>query len=145
MAVEHLTLEKFKEQIFDYENEKEWKYKGDVPAIVDFYADWCHPCKMVAPIMEKLQERYKGKLKVWKLDTEAERELAAMFGIRNIPSILFIPLEGTPMMQIGAFPEHVYVEIIEKELLKDQDKAEASQEESKAEDNGQSEEKSQEN
>ena len=128
MAVEHLTLQKFKDQIFDYENEKEWKYKGDVPAIIDFYADWCNPCKMVAPIMEKLQEKYKGKLKVWKLDTEAERELTAMFGIRNIPSILFIPKEGTPMMQIGAFPEHVYVEIIENELLKDKEPAEESKE-----------------
>jgi thioredoxin len=117
MAVEHLTLQKFKEQIFDYENEKEWKYKGDIPAVVDFYADWCNPCKMIAPIMEKLSEKYEGKVKIWKLDTEAERELAAMFGIRNIPSVLFIPKDRTPMMQIGALPEHVYVEIIEKELL----------------------------
>ncbi len=128
MAVEHLTLEKFKDQIFDYENEKEWKYKGDVPAIIDFYADWCQPCKMVAPIMEKLQEKYQGKLKVWKLDTEDQRELAAMFGIRNIPSILFIPMEGTPMMQVGALPEHIYEEIIQKELFKEgqnEEKAEA--------------------
>jgi len=117
MAVEHLTLQKFKDQIFDYENEKEWKYKGDIPAVVDFYADWCQPCKMVAPIMEKLSEKYAGKVKIWKLDTEAERELAAMFGIRNIPSILFIPMEGTPMMQVGALPEHIYEEIIDKELL----------------------------
>ncbi len=121
MAVEHLTLQKFKDQIFDYENEKEWKYKGEVPAVVDFYADWCNPCKMIAPIMEKLSEQYEGKVKIWKLDTEAERELAAMFGIRNIPSVLFIPMEGTPMMQVGALPEHVYVEIIEKELLKNKD------------------------
>jgi len=117
MAVEHLTLQKFKDQIFDYENEKEWKYKGDIPAVVDFYADWCQPCKMVAPIMEKLSEKYAGKVKIWKLDTEAERELAAMFNIRNIPSILFIPLEGQPMMQVGALPEHIYEEIIDKELL----------------------------
>ncbi len=118
MATEKLTLEKFKNEIFDYENEKEWKYKGEVPAVVDFYADWCGPCKMIAPIMEKLSEKYAGKVKIWKLDTEAERELAAMFGIRNIPSVLFIPMEGTPMMQVGALPEHVYEEIIEKELLK---------------------------
>ncbi len=126
MAVEHLTLQKFKDQIFDYENEKEWKYKGDIPAVVDFYADWCQPCKMVAPIMEKLSEKYAGKVKIWKLDTEAERELAAMFGIRNIPSILFIPMEGTPMMQVGALPEHIYEEIIDKELLgkKKEDNAE---------------------
>ncbi len=118
MATEKLTLEKFKNEIFDYENEKEWKYKGEIPAVIDFYADWCGPCKMIAPIMEKLSEKYAGQVKIWKLDTEAERELAAMFGIRNIPSVLFIPMEGTPMMQVGALPEHMYEEIIEKELLK---------------------------
>ena len=135
MAVEHLTLEKFKDQIFDYENEKEWKYKGEVPAVIDFYADWCQPCKMIAPIMEKLQEKYDGKLKIWKLDTEDQRELAAMFGIRNIPSVLFIPMEGTPMMQVGALPEHLYVEIIEKELLKEDKSAEKQEVEAKEEEN----------
>jgi len=135
MAVEHLTLEKFKDQIFDYENEKEWKYKGEVPAVIDFYADWCQPCKMIAPIMEKLQEKYDGKLKIWKLDTEDQRELAAMFGIRNIPSVLFIPMEGTPMMQVGALPEHLYVEIIEKELLKGDKQAEKQEVEAKEEEN----------
>jgi len=119
MPTIELTLQKFKDEIFDYENEKEWKYKGDVPAIVDFWADWCQPCKMVAPIMENLSNKYEGKLKVYKVDTEKERELAGMFGIRSIPSILFIPVEGTPMMQPGALPEHVYDEIITKELFKE--------------------------
>ena len=125
-----LTLQKFKDEIFDYENEKEWKYKGDVPAIVDFWADWCQPCKMVAPIMENLSNKYEGKLKVYKVDTEKERELAGMFGIRSIPSILFIPKEGTPMMQPGALPEHIYEEIIQKELFKE-GKEEEKKEENK--------------
>jgi thioredoxin len=119
MATIKLTLQKFKDEIFDYENEKEWKFKGDTPAIVDFWAEWCNPCKMVAPIMENLSEKYEGKLKVYKVDTESERELSGMFGIRSIPSILFIPVEGTPMMQPGALPENVYDEIIAKELFKE--------------------------
>jgi thioredoxin len=119
MATINLTLQKFKDEIFDYENEKEWKFKGDTPAIVDFWAEWCNPCKMVAPIMENLSEKYEGKLKVYKVDTESERELSGMFGIRSIPSILFIPVEGTPMMQPGALPENVYDEIIAKELFKE--------------------------
>ena len=119
MATIALTLQKFKDEIFDFENEKEWKYKGDIPAIVDFWAEWCQPCKMVAPIMENLSNKYEGKLKVYKVDTETERELSGMFGIRSIPSILFIPVEGTPMMQPGALPENVYDEIIAKELFKE--------------------------
>jgi thioredoxin len=119
MATINLTLQKFKDEIFDFENEKEWKFKGDTPAIVDFWAEWCNPCKMVAPIMENLSEKYEGKLKVYKVDTESERELSGMFGIRSIPSILFIPVEGTPMMQPGALPENVYDEIIAKELFKE--------------------------
>jgi len=131
MPTIELTLQKFKDEIFDYENEKEWKYKGDVPAIVDFWADWCQPCKMVAPIMENLSNKYEGKLKVYKVDTEKERELAGMFGIRSIPSILFIPVEGTPMMQPGALPENIYDEIITKELFKE-GKEEEKQEDKKA-------------
>ena len=119
MATINLTLQKFKDEIFDFENEKEWKFKGDTPAIVDFWAEWCNPCKMVAPIMENLSEKHEGKLIVYKVDTETEKELSGMFGIRSIPSILFIPVEGTPMMQPGALPENVYDEIIAKELFKE--------------------------
>jgi thioredoxin len=119
MATINLTLQKFKDEIFDFENEKEWKFKGDTPAIVDFWAEWCNPCKMVAPIMESLSEKHEGKLIVYKVDTETEKELSGMFGIRSIPSILFIPVEGTPMMQPGALPENVYDEIIAKELFKE--------------------------
>ena len=119
MATIKLTNQKFLDDIFDYTTEKEWKYKDSVPAIIDFYADWCGPCKMVAPILEELSEQYEGKLKIYKLDTEVERELAAVFGIRSIPSILFIPVDGKPMMQVGALPKSTLIDVIEKELLKE--------------------------
>lgn len=112
-----LTTQKFKDDIFDYTTEKEWVYKGNVPAIIDFYADWCGPCKMVAPILEELANEYDGKLNIYKVDTEAEQELSQVFGIRSIPSILFIPQDRQPMMQAGALPKHVLIEVIEKELL----------------------------
>ena len=92
--------------------------KGEVPAIIDFYADWCGPCKMVTPILEELSNEYKDKLIIYKVDTEQERELSSVFGIRSIPSILFIPVEGQPMMQAGALPKSVLKNIIEGELIK---------------------------
>jgi thioredoxin len=113
-----LTTEQFKEQVFDYTKEKEWKFKGDKPAIIDFYADWCGPCKMVAPILEELSEEYKDKIIIYKVDTEVEQELSAVFQIRSIPSMLFIPIDKEPMMQAGALPKTALKEIIEKELIK---------------------------
>jgi thioredoxin len=118
MATIQLTTEQFKKDVFDYTQSQEWSYTDDVPAIIDFYADWCGPCKMVAPILEELSEEYKGKLKIYKVDTEAEEELSAVFRIRSIPSMLFIPTGGgQPMMQAGALPKSALKEIIEKELL----------------------------
>jgi thioredoxin len=101
----HLTTQEFKEKVFDYEKEKEWKYKGSLPAIVDFYADWCGPCKMVAPVLEELSEQYKDQLVIYKVNTENELELSSVFGIQSIPTFLFIPVDGDPMMQPGAFPK----------------------------------------
>ena len=112
-----LTTADFKEKVFDYENEKEWKYKGSLPAIIDFYADWCGPCKMVAPVLEELAKEYEEKLIIYKVDTEAEMELSAVFGIQSIPTFLFIPQIGMPMMQPGAFPKKVFKEVIEEKLL----------------------------
>jgi thioredoxin len=112
-----MSADTFKNEVFDYTKEQEWKFKGEVPAIIDFYADWCGPCKMVAPILEELSEEYKGKLKIYKVDTETEAELSAVFRIRSIPSILFIPMEGKPMMQAGAIPKSALKEVIEEELL----------------------------
>ena len=114
---ELLTKETFLEKVFNFEKNKEWKYEGNVPCLIDFYADWCGPCKMVAPILEQLSEEYGDKLKIYKVDTEAEQELAAAFGIRSIPSMLFCPLDGQPQMATGALPKQELERII-KEVLK---------------------------
>ncbi|MCF6268193.1 MAG: thioredoxin [Melioribacteraceae bacterium] len=110
---EMLTKTDFLTKIFDFENEKEWNYKGDVPALIDFYADWCQPCKMIAPILEELSNEYDGKIKIYKIDTEVEQELAGIFGIRSIPSLLFIPKDGKPQMAQGALSKPQLVEAIE--------------------------------
>jgi thioredoxin 1 len=123
MATTSLTTAGFKEKIFNYETVADWKYQGELPAIIDFYADWCGPCKMVAPILEQLSEEYEGRLVIYKVDTDAEQELSAVFGIRSIPSLLFIGADGEPMMQPGALPKHVFKQIIEEELLVIKDKA----------------------
>ena len=116
--MEHLTSDTFKTKVFNYETNKEWKFEGTNPCIIDFYADWCGPCKMVAPIMEELSEEYKGKVDIYKVDTEDQQELAAIFGISSIPSILFVPKVGQPQMATGALPKATFVEIITEELLK---------------------------
>ena len=116
MPTVKLTTQKFKEDIFDYIAEKDWNYKGDKPAIIDFYADWCGPCKMVAPILEELSNENPDVI-IYKVDTEIEQELSAVFQIRSIPSILFIPKDGQPMMQAGALPKNALQEIIDKELM----------------------------
>lgn len=117
MPTKKLTTEAFKENIFDYTKETEWKYKGDKPALIDFYADWCAPCRMVAPVLEELSEEYAGKIDIYKVDTEVEDELAAVFGIQSIPTFLFIPMEGLPMMQPGALPKNIFKKAIEEQLL----------------------------
>ena len=118
MATIQLTTELFKSEVYDYTKSEDWNYKGEIPAIIDFYADWCGPCKTVAPILEELSKEYEGKIKIYKIDTEAEQELSTVFGIRSIPSILFVPTGGKqPMMQAGALPKNALKEIIEKELL----------------------------
>ncbi|MCB0627712.1 MAG: thioredoxin [Saprospiraceae bacterium] len=117
MPTVKMTTETFKNEVFDYTTEKEWKFKGQVPAIIDFYADWCGPCKMVAPILEELSDEYRDQLVIYKVDTGEEMELASVFGIRSIPSILFIPSEGQPMMQAGALPKSILKNIIEGELI----------------------------
>ena len=102
---ENLTKEAFLEKVFNFEENKEWTFKGNVPAIIDFYADWCGPCKMITPILEQLSEEYGDKINIYKVDTEAEQELSAAFGIRSIPSMLFCPKEGEPQMANGALPK----------------------------------------
>jgi thioredoxin len=108
MGLEHLTKDTFKEKVFNYETNKEWKYEGSKPAIIDFYADWCGPCRVVAPVLEELKEEYADKLEIYKVNTEEERELSAMFGIQSIPSLLFVPLDGQPQMAMGALPKETF-------------------------------------
>jgi thioredoxin 1 len=107
--VEHLTKETFLSKVFNYEKNKEWKFEGEKPCIIDFYADWCGPCKMVAPVLEDLAKDFEGKLDVYKINTEEEQELAAAFGIRSIPSFLFVPASGQPQMAMGALPKETFV------------------------------------
>jgi len=114
---ENLTKEDFLTKVFDYENNKEWNYQGELPAMIDFYADWCQPCKMVAPVLEELSDEYADKIKIFKIDTEAEQELASVFGIKSIPSLLFIPADGKPQMAQGALPKQALKEAIDNVLL----------------------------
>jgi thioredoxin 1 len=115
--IEHLTMDTFKTKVFNFEASKEWKFEGDKPCLIDFYADWCGPCKMVAPILEELSEEYKDKLNIYKIDTEAQRELAGIFGIQSIPSLLFVPKEGQPQMAQGALPKETFHKAIKDVLL----------------------------
>jgi thioredoxin len=112
--MESLTKEGFIKKVFDFEKNKEWKFEGELPCIIDFYADWCGPCKMVEPVLEELAEEYKDRIDIYRIDTSSEQELAAAFGIRSIPSILFVPKDGKPQMAVGALP---------KETIKDAIKA----------------------
>ena len=116
--IEHLSTASFKEKVFNYETNTEWNFSGELPAIIDFYADWCGPCKMVAPVLEELSKEYDGKINIYKVDTEVEQELAAVFGIRSIPSILFIPKSDKPQMAQGALPKDALKNAIENVLLK---------------------------
>lgn len=102
----NLTKADFLAKVYNYEkNPDTWKYEGKTPAIVDFYADWCGPCKRLAPVLEELAKEYSGKVTIYKVNTENEQELASVFGIRSIPSLLFIPMDGQPQMSMGALPK----------------------------------------
>jgi thioredoxin len=117
---EHLNKQTFLEKVFNYEQNKEWKFEGELPALVDFWAPWCGPCRMVGPVLEELSEEYKGKVNIYKVNTDEEQELGGVFGIRSIPSLLFVPKEGQPRMAVGALPKESLIEAIEKELLNEE-------------------------
>lgn len=119
MKTIQLTKADFLKKIADYEaNPTEWKYLGDKPALIDFYADWCGPCKAIAPVLEELAAEYDDQIYIYKINTEVEQELAAVFGIRSIPSLLFAPTEGQPQMAAGALPKQQLKEAIDQILLK---------------------------
>ena len=115
--VRYLTTSQFSERIFDYKNSREWKYKGDKPCVIDFYTTWCGPCKRLAPIMDELSQTYCDQVVFYKVDTEQERELAYVFGINSIPQVLYIPMEGQPMLLKGLYPKENIVQIIDEFLL----------------------------
>jgi len=114
---EHLTKQTFVEKVFDYEKNKEWKFEGELPCIIDFWAPWCGPCKVVGPVLDELSKEYEGKVNIYKVNTDEEQELGGAFGIRSIPSILFVPKEGQPKMSVGALPKETLKKVIEEELL----------------------------
>jgi thioredoxin len=119
MKVTELTAEEFKNKVMDYKkNPTTWNFKGDKPAIIDFYATWCGPCKATAPIVEEIANEYAGKIDVYKVDVDQQEELAALFGIQSIPTILFIPKDGVPKKSVGAMMKSQFEDVIHKELLK---------------------------
>jgi thioredoxin len=115
--VVHLTNENFKNMVFNYEKNNEWKYEGDKPAIIDFYADWCAPCRQLAPLLEEVAKEYSGKIIVYKVDTEKERILTQNMGISGLPTLLFIPAVGKPQMSMGLLPKESLVKAINEVLL----------------------------
>lgn len=110
--MENLTLASFKTKVFDFEVNKEWKFAGGKPCIVDFYADWCGPCKTLSPVLAELAEKYAGRLDVYKVNTGEEELLSSAFGIQSIPTLLFIPLAGKPQAAHGALPKESLEKII---------------------------------
>jgi thioredoxin len=113
---EQLTKNTFLTKVYNYEKNKEWKFEGTIPAVIDFWASWCGPCRMVGPIIDELSKEYAGKVNFYKVNVDDEQELAGIFSIRSIPSMLFIPKEGKPKMSVGALPKESLVEAIGKEL-----------------------------
>ncbi len=119
MTVTELTTSEFKKRVMDFDKHpQEWVFEGDKPAIIDFYATWCGPCKATAPILDELANDYAGKIDIYKVDVDQQQELAALFGVRSIPSLLFIPKEGKPQMQVGAMNKQQFEAAIKSTLLK---------------------------
>lgn len=114
-----MNKEMFLKDVFDYQTSKEWKYKGDKPAIIDLYADWCGPCRMTAPIMKSLAKEYAGEIVIYKVNVDKEKELAALFNATSIPLFVFIPMKGEPQLFRGAANKAAYKKAIDEFLLKE--------------------------
>ncbi len=107
MKTRNLTRQEFINEVANYEaNPNEWKFLGQRPALIDFYAPWCGPCKMLAPVLDELSEEYAGRVDIYKVNVDEEEELSALFGIRSVPSLLFIPMNGKPQLAAGAMPKN---------------------------------------
>lgn len=118
MKTIELTKEEFLSKVANYElSPNEWKYLGDKPALIDFYATWCGPCKAIAPVLEELAKEYGDSIYIYKINTEKEQELSSVFGIRSIPSLLFIPMGEQPQMAQGAMPKEALKKAIDEVLL----------------------------
>lgn len=115
--VGYINTDDFKTKVFDYTKNKEWKYAGKKPCVIDFYTTWCGPCKRLAPIMEELAETYKNQVIFYKADTEKERELAYVFQISSIPQVLYVPAKGQPILLKGLYPKETIIQIIDEQLL----------------------------
>jgi thioredoxin 1 len=115
--VAQMTNETFKKLIFNYEANKDWKYEGTKPAIIDFYANWCGPCRQLSPLVEEIAKEYEGKILVYKVDTDQERVLAQNLGITGLPTLLFIPASGRPQMSVGALPKETLLKAVNEVLL----------------------------
>ena len=116
-AVVVLTNESFKQKIFNYDANTQWKYEGKLPAIIDFYASWCGPCRQLSPRVEEIAKEYKGKIVVYKVDTDAETLLSQNMGISSLPTLIFIPLNGQPQSTMGALPKETLIKVINEVLL----------------------------
>jgi thioredoxin len=114
---EHLTKDTFVTKVFDYEKNAEWSFAGDAPAIVDFWAEWCGPCKMISPVLDEIAKEYDGKLNVYKVNVDEEADVASAFGIQSIPSLLFIPMNEKPRLAVGALPKAGIMKLV-KDVLK---------------------------
>lgn len=114
--VEHLTREAFAARVFDFEKSRDWKFAGDLPAIVDFWAEWCPPCKMLSPVLDQIALEFEGKLNVYKVNTDEEAEIASLFGIQSIPSLLWIPMNEQPRMMVGALPRSGLLKLVHEVL-----------------------------
>jgi thioredoxin len=110
--VENLTADSFKTKVHDFDAGKEWKFAGERPCIVDFYADWCGPCKMLAPVLAELAEKYSGKLDIYKVNTDEQEQLASLFGVQSIPTLIFIPMSGKPQVSAGVLPKETLEKVI---------------------------------